>query len=87
MNRDALLKSLGLTEEEFQDLLRKFANFQRELNPDQLKVLLRSLPSLEQARRSLCPNPEDLIALFREESDRAGEVVLCFFAGDGGDGN
>ena len=84
MDRDALLKSLGLNEKELQDFLRKFANFQRELNPAQLAVLLRSLPTLDQARRSLGPNPEDLTEFFRKEYDLAGDVVLTFFQGDGG---
>ena len=87
MDSEALLKSLGLSEKELQDFLRKFANFQRDLNPAQLTLLLRSLPTLDQARRSLGPSPGDLTEFFRTESDRVGDVVLCFFQGDGGGGN
>ena len=51
MDRKELLKSLGLTEEELQDFLDKFAEFQRKLNPAQLKVLVRSLPNIDEARK------------------------------------
>ncbi len=84
MDREALLEHLGLTSDELTDFLHKFVNFERELNPAQLKVLLRSLPNLEQARKSLGPTPEDLAQLFRDELDRGGDMVLCYFAGDGG---
>ncbi len=84
MDREALLKSLGLTNDELQDFLRKFADFQRELNPAQLKVLVRSLPTIDEARKSLGPTTQDLTELFGSELDRGGDVVLCIFAGDGG---
>ncbi len=84
MDREALLKSLGLTNDELKDFLRKFADFQRELNPAQLKVLVRSLPTIDEARKSLGPTTQDLTELFGSELDRGGDVVLCIFAGDGG---
>ncbi len=84
MDREALLQSLGLTNDELQDFLRKFANFQRELNPAQLKVLVRSLPTIDEARKSLGPTTQDLTELFGSELDGGGDVVLCIFAGDGG---
>ena len=87
MDREALLKSLGLTNDELQDFLRKFAAFQRELNPAQLRVLVRSLPTIEQARKSLGPTTGDLTQLFGSELGGRGDVVLCIFAGDGGNGN
>ena len=85
MDREALLQSLGLTSDELKDFLRKFANFQRELNTAQLRVLVRSLPSIEQARKSLGPTTEDLTELFGSELGGPGNVVLCIFEGDGGD--
>lgn len=91
MDREALLKSLGLTSDELQDLVRKFVVFQRELNPAQLSVVLRSLPTLERARASLGPTPEDLTELFRTDSRREGDVMQFYFLGEGdgndGDGN
>ena len=88
MDRESLLKNLGLSEDELTDFLKKFVNFERLLNAAQLKVLVRSLPNLEQARKSFCPKPEDLAELFREEELVRGEdTVLCYFAGDGGGGN
>ena len=84
MDSEALLKSLGLTSDELHDFLRKFGAFQRELNPAQLQVLTRSLPSVEQARKSLGPTTQDVTEFFRKESGGAGDVVMCLFAGDGG---
>lgn len=87
MDREALLKSLGLTGDELQDLVQKFLTFQRELNPAQLSVVLRSLPTLERARASLGPTPEDLTELFRTDSHREDDVTQFYFLGEGGDGD
>lgn len=84
MDSEALLQSLGLTRDELQDLLRKFGDFQRELNAAQLEVLVRSLPNVEQARKSLGPTTQDVTEFFRKESGGSGDVVMCLFAGDGG---
>ena len=84
-NRETLLNQLGLDGGELQDLLSKFADFQCQLNPAQLKVLARSLPSLERASKSLRANSEDLTQLFLEESDVASDVVLFYFLGGDGD--
>lgn len=81
MDREALLEKLGLTSEELQDFLRKFNDFKRTLNPAQLQILVRSLPSLEQARRSLGPTDQDLADLFRDEADKSGDVVMFLFEG------
>lgn len=80
-NRETLLNQLGLNREELQDFLSKFADFQRQLNPAQLKFLLCSLPSIERASKSLGANPEDLTRLFMEESDCSGDILMCIFAG------
>ena len=84
MDRVALLDRLGLTGEELQDLLRKFHDFERGLNQAQLKVLVRSLPSLERARASLGPTNEDLTKLFGQEPDLDGMTLGCFL-GEGDD--
>ena len=85
-NRETLLKRLGLNSEELQDLLAKFADFQRELNPAQVQVLARSLPNLERASKSLGSKPEDLTELFLEESDLGSDVVISYFQGTDGIG-
>ena len=84
MDREALLQSLGLTSDELQDLVRKFVLFQRELNPVQLSVVLRSLPTLERARASLGPTPEDLTELFRTDLRPEPDVTQFYFLGEGG---
>ncbi len=79
--RETLLNKLGLDGDELQDLLVKFTKFQRDLSPNQVEVLVRSLPSLERASRTLGTTVDNLAALFREESDNSVNVVICGFEG------
>ena len=68
MTQKQLLKLLGLTSEEFRDLLQKFADFQKSLNPAQRDAVERSMPTIAQARRSLGGDltPEQLLDLVRK---------------------
>ena len=84
MDREVLLKRLGLSSEELQEFLRKFSDFQRGLDPAQRRLLRRSLPSLERARASLGPTIEDMSELFGEEPDSDGLLFGCFMGGDDG---
>lgn len=86
MDREALLRNLGLDNDDLQDLLRKFVRFQSELKPAQLEVVLRSLPNIDQAIKSLGPTAEDLNELFRLDPDRDKDVVQFYFQGIDGDG-
>jgi hypothetical protein len=53
MTQKEFLKSIGLTREEFSDLLQKYAAFEKQLNPAQLAAVMRSMPTRSQALRSL----------------------------------
>ncbi len=79
MDREELLRHLGLKGDELRDFLRKFADFQRELSPAQRKVLLGSLPSLERASQTLGTTAENLEELFREELNDLKDVIICGF--------
>lgn len=83
--RETLLNKLGLKSDELQDLLYKFADFQRQLNPAQIKVLANSLPTLDRASKSLRADSQDLTQFFLEESDLASDVVLFYFLGGDSD--
>jgi len=53
MTQREFLKSIGLTSAEFSDLLQKYADFEKLLNPAQLSAVKRSMPTTSQALRSL----------------------------------
>jgi hypothetical protein len=56
MTRREMLEKLGLTEEEYADLMKKTLGFCKSLNEAQKRVVKSSLPSLEEAARSFGPD-------------------------------
>lgn len=56
MTRDEMLRRLGLTELELEDLLDKYRQFHKSLSDRQRVVMTRSLPSVEEAIRSFGPD-------------------------------
>ena len=81
MNREELLKELGLSEAEFQDLLQKFDAFFASLDENQQAVVSRSLPSTADVLATLGPgaNEADLQKLFKGEKHHP-PVCIFFFA-------
>ncbi len=53
MTHGEMLKRMGLTEDEFTQLLMKFRVFYASLSPAQKAVVNRTLPTLRRAARSL----------------------------------
>ncbi len=53
MTQREFLKALNLSKEDFNDLLQKYAAFERTLNPAQLNAVQRTLPTISRATRSL----------------------------------
>lgn len=56
MTRDQLLNKMNLTPAEHADLMAKYEAFAASLNPNQQKVVTRSLLTLEQARKTFGPH-------------------------------
>ena len=81
-----LLKKLGLSQVQLDDLLAKFNdNFLACLDEDQLKVVKRSLPSLCEAQTWLghCATVADLRKLFgggRGHHRDSPPIMVCHFA-------
>jgi hypothetical protein len=78
MKREELLKALGLSSEEFHDLLGKFNSFLNSLNKNQQEVMRRSLPTIGQALHALRPDvsEKDLEEFFRDEQENMPVTVL-----------
>lgn len=55
MTHEEMLKQLGLTDEQFHDLLQKYNNFLKSLDADQLAVMKSSEPPMAQAAASFGP--------------------------------
>lgn len=79
MNRDELLKELGLSGEEFQDLLRKFDAFLASLDENQQAVVKRSLPTIADALKVLGPGVNEAELLKAFGCDRHYPPVKCIF--------
>jgi hypothetical protein len=85
VTKKQLLKKLGLTQPELDDLLVKFGDFQKLLSPKQTKVVNRSLPTLSETAAWLGPHATeaDLRKLFGGGGGRgAGSppIMVCHFA-------
>jgi hypothetical protein len=79
MNRDQLLKHLGLSAHQLDDLLKKFHDFFNSLDEQQKHVVRRSVPSLKDASDSFgtAVNEHELLELLHGEAEK--KPVMCFF--------
>ncbi len=73
-----MLKQLGVSQQQFKDLLQKFQNFHNSLDEQQRKVVQSSMPNLKQAAAAFGPDvkEDDLHQLF--ESDAQRPPLTCF---------
>ena len=78
MNRDDMLKQLGVSQEQFQDLLQKFQNFFNSLDSQQQQVVKTSMPNVKQAAAAFGPevNEGHLLDLFQADAQRP--PLTCF---------
>jgi hypothetical protein len=81
MNREELLKALGLSDQEFRELLEKFNAFLSSLNKNQQAVVRRSLPTIGQALHALRPDvtEADLEEFFRPDDEQNVPVTVLFW--------
>lgn len=56
MNRDEMLRKLGLTDAQYRDLMGKLLTFCQSLDDSQKRVVRHNLPNLEEAARSFGPD-------------------------------
>ncbi len=86
MNDRELLSKIGLSDEELRDLLEKLQAFIATLNPQQKRVLEKSLVSSREAAESLKEDvsPKQLEKFIRERSPE-GSFICIFRRVDGGD--
>ncbi len=68
MTKEEFLKQVGLSNDEFRDLLQKFVSFRDSLNPAQKDAVQRSMPTLSEAAKSFEPNitTEQLSEILKE---------------------
>lgn len=78
MNRDEMLKELGVSADELHDLLEKFHAFLASLDEPQRAAIRRSLPTLAEALAAFGPNvtEEDLLKLFEGDVGHK-PVIIC----------
>lgn len=82
MTRRELLDQLGLTSDEFRDLMQKFVYFLEPMNEAQQDAVRRSMPTIAEAARSFGPrvNEEQLGEILREILRDIDVMVLgCHF--------
>ena len=82
MNREELLDALGLSSEEFHDLLKKFDAFFSSLDKNQQVVVKRSLPTVAQALAALKPDVSEAeLQKFFASDDLETPICFLFWAG------
>ena len=79
MNREEMLKKLGLSSEELDDFVRKYHHFLGTLDPAQRDMITRSLPTVDQAMKAFGPElkADELIKLFH--GSKQIPIVACMF--------
>jgi hypothetical protein len=79
MDRPQLLKKLGLTQHELDELLVKTRHFIRSLNKAQRKVVEASLPNITTAVDCFDDDvsEQDLLELFSQGDDSQGVICFC----------
>jgi hypothetical protein len=80
MTRDEMLKKLGLTQEENDELMSKFAKFLQSLTPNQKRVFLDLMPRTDDVVKSFGPDVtiEQLQTLATPEALAAGVHFFAF---------
>jgi hypothetical protein len=71
MNRDEMLKHLGVTAPELADFLRKFSAFLSTLDKAEQAMMHRALPTLHQIHKAFGPDvsADELLHLFGGDSE------------------
>jgi hypothetical protein len=84
MDRQQLLKKLGLTQHELDELLGKTRQFIRSLSKAQRKVVEASLPNITRALDCFDDgvSEKDLLDLFSHDEDN--QRMVCFCIPEGG---
>ena len=78
MNREDMLKQLGISHDQLQDLFQKFEAFLASLNPQQQQIVKFSLPTVKEAVEAFGGDAteSDLMNLFQADPQRA--PLACF---------
>jgi hypothetical protein len=79
MDRQRLLKRMRLKQNEMDDLLSKWQQFSKSLNPAQRKVMNASLPSKEMALKAFGSDcsENDLVDLFGKDEHSPRMLAPC----------
>jgi hypothetical protein len=75
---DELLKKLNISDPDLRDMQSKVDQFVKTLNPSQVKSLKKSLPTPEQAVKTIGPDvkPADLETFIRARAPHHAHIVL-----------
>ena len=79
MNREEMLKKLGVSSEELDDFVRKYHHFLSTLDARQRDLITRSLPTVHQAMKAFGPDvkEDELVKLFH--GGKEIPIVACMF--------
>lgn len=89
MTREEMLSKLGISDQDFRDFLTKLATFRSSLNPAQLALYHRALPTVDQVAQAFGPDAsiQDVENLFAEAPPMNGICCIFWGWGDPGGGN
>ena len=78
MKHEDMLKQLGVSHDQLQDLFRKFEAFFNSLDAQQQQVVKKSLPTVEEAVQAFGAEAtqDDLLTLFKADVQRM--PLACF---------
>jgi len=78
MTKQEFLKRLGLSSEEFRDLMEKLVHFLERMNEPQRNAVLRSMPTVAQAATAFGPKitPDQLNKILKEILEGIDTIIL-----------
>jgi hypothetical protein len=75
MNRQEMLQQMGLSEEDFADLVNKTTSFRNSLNPAQRAVFDKALPTAQNLASAFSSTPADVQAHLGDAA--LPEGIMC----------
>jgi|HubBroStandDraft_1064217.scaffolds.fasta_scaffold209065_2 hypothetical protein len=80
MTQEQMLADMGISQQDFSDFVTKFLQFRGSLNPAQLSLLDRALPTVSEIAQSFGPDctAADVEAVLQFAPPAAGIACTCW---------
>ncbi|MFZ0395208.1 MAG: hypothetical protein WCF17_00965 [Terracidiphilus sp.] len=80
MNREQMLNTIGISGSDFEDFINKYLAFRGSLNPAQISILDRGMPTISEIAQSFGPGctVADVEAMLQTVPAASGITCVCW---------